>query len=95
MDGTKRSSIHSSDEKATGYPEEEKHTSNVYYEGEETVESIDKKSYDRHLDTTNELSGADVVEYNYDIQKTDGQDDEEDKPSWFSKIYQRFRKFFL
>ncbi|SAL98983.1 hypothetical protein [Absidia glauca] len=94
MDGTKRSSIHSSDEKATGYPEEEKHTSNVYYEGEETVESIDKKSYDRHLDTTNELSGADVVEYNYDIQKTDDQDDE-DKPSWFSKIYQRFRKFFL
>lgn len=94
MNGTQKSSIHSSDEKATGYSEEEKHPSNVYYEGQETVESIDRKSFDRHLDTTNELSGADVVEYNYDIQKTDDQD-EEDKPSWFSKFYQKYRKFFL
>ncbi|KAI8096920.1 Na+ dependent nucleoside transporter C-terminus-domain-containing protein [Halteromyces radiatus] len=76
---------------ASRHSEEEKNmtTTTEYYTTEQN-DSVEK----HHLDTSRELTKADIVEYNYDVNKSDD-DDDENRPSWFSKIYQKYRKVFL
>ncbi|CAO3591910.1 unnamed protein product [Absidia cylindrospora] len=92
MDPSKAPSTHSVDEKNNRRQFEEQHTSTESYSGEQDL--VDRKSFDDRLDTTKELTDADAVEYNYNAQQLND-DDDEDKPSLISKYYQKYRKFFL